>query len=94
MLSRLASGELTVGELATPLKMSLSAASKHVKVLEEAGLVHRTIAGRQHLCALEAGPLAPATEWLRFYERFWSRRVDSLERVLAAPIRKKQRRNQ
>src|SRR4051794_32807743 len=78
MLARLAGGELTVGELAAPLAMSLAAASKHVKVLERAGLVRRTIDGRRHVCRLEAAPLAAAADWLRFYERHWDERLDAL----------------
>ena len=78
MLGRLARGELTVGELAEPLDMTLAAASKHVKMLERAGLVHRTVDGRRHLCRLEPGPLASAYAWLRFYERFWTERLDAL----------------
>ena len=78
MLGRLAVGELTVGQLAEPLAMTLAAASKHVKVLERAGLVHRTVDGRRHVCRLEPGPLADAYAWLRFYERFWTERLDSL----------------
>jgi DNA-binding transcriptional ArsR family regulator len=79
MVARLARGELTVGQLAEPLTMSLAAASKHVKVLERAGLVHRAIDGRRHLCRLEPGPLASAYAWLRFYRRFWDQRLDALE---------------
>ncbi len=79
MLGRLAQGELTVGELAEPLTMSLAAASKHVKVLERAGLVQRTVDGRRHVCRLEPGPLASAYAWLRFYERYWNERLDALE---------------
>jgi DNA-binding transcriptional ArsR family regulator len=79
MLGRLASGALTVGELAEPLDMSLAAASKHVKVLEGAGLVRRTVDGRRHVCRLDAAPLASAAGWLRFYERFWAGRLDALE---------------
>jgi DNA-binding transcriptional ArsR family regulator len=82
MLGRLAAGELTVGELAQPLAMSLAAASKHVQVLERAGLVRRTIAGRRHVCRLEPGPLASAWAWLRFYERYWTERLDALEALL------------
>ncbi len=66
MLRRLAERVLTVGELAAPLAMSLSAASKHLRVLERAGLVRRTVVGRRHVCRLEPGPLASADEWLRF----------------------------
>jgi DNA-binding transcriptional ArsR family regulator len=81
MLGRLTEGELTVGELAEPLEMSLEAASKHVKVLERAGLVLKTAKGRRHVCRIEPGPLAPATEWLRFYEPFWVQRLDALEEL-------------
>jgi DNA-binding transcriptional ArsR family regulator len=84
MLGRLAQGDLTVGELAGPLVMSLAAASKHVKVLERAGLVRRTIAGRRHVCRLEPGPLASASAWLRFYERHWNERLDALEALFDA----------
>jgi DNA-binding transcriptional ArsR family regulator len=79
MVARLSEGELTVGELAEPLAMSLAAASKHVKVLENAGLLRRTISGRQHLCRLEPQPLATAHQWLSFYETFWSDRLDALD---------------
>jgi DNA-binding transcriptional ArsR family regulator len=82
MLRRLSGGELTVGELADPLAMSLAAASKHVKVLEQAGLVRRTVDGRRHVCRLEPRPLADATAWLRFYEEFWDTRLDALRGVL------------
>jgi DNA-binding transcriptional ArsR family regulator len=79
MLSRLAEGELTVGELAEPLAMTLAAASKHIKVLERVGLVEQTVTGRRHVCHLVALPLAPAAEWLHFYERHWTERLDALE---------------
>jgi DNA-binding transcriptional ArsR family regulator len=78
MLGRLAGHDLTVGELAEPLAMSLAAASKHIRVLERAGLVGRTIAGRRHVCRLEPAPLASADAWLRFYERYWTERLDVL----------------
>jgi DNA-binding transcriptional ArsR family regulator len=81
MLGRLAAGELTVGELAAPLTMSLAAASKHIQVLERAGLVRRTVDGRRHVCRLEPAPLASATAWLRFYERHWEERLDALDAV-------------
>jgi DNA-binding transcriptional ArsR family regulator len=79
MLGRLDVGELSVGELAEPLAMSLAAASKHVKVLERAGLVRRTVVGRRHICRLEPAPLVSAYAWLRFYERHWNERLDALE---------------
>jgi DNA-binding transcriptional ArsR family regulator len=84
MLGQLAERELTIGELATPFEMSLAGASKHVRVLENAGLVTRTIRGRTHLCRLEAARLAEADAWLRRYECFWSARLDSLEALLRA----------
>jgi DNA-binding transcriptional ArsR family regulator len=82
MLDALAGGERTVGELAEPFAMSLAGASKHIKVLENAGLIRREVRGRTHLCRLEPGPLASAYEWLGFYERFWTSRLDVLERLL------------
>lgn len=90
MLERLASSELSVGELAEPLSISLAAASKHVKVLEHAGLVVRTVVGRQHICRLDPKPLADVQDWLRFYERFWNQRLDELESILQ-PAHKKGR---
>jgi DNA-binding transcriptional ArsR family regulator len=85
MLRRLAGRELTVGELAAPLDMSLAAASRHVQVLEDAGLLRRTVQGRRHYCRLRPAPLASANEWLRFYERFWNERLDALDTVLSEP---------
>src|SRR5262245_33351688 len=82
MLRDLADGERTVGQLAQPFAISLAAASKHIKVLESAGLIRREVRGRTHLCRLDPGPLASAHEWLSFYERFWSGRLDVLERLL------------
>src|SRR5262245_60260972 len=82
MLHDLASGERTVSELAGPFAMSLAAASKHIKVLEGAGLIRREVRGRTHVCRLDPGPLASAHEWLGFYERFWTSRLDLLEQLL------------
>ena len=89
MLVRLASGELTVGQLAEPFDMSLEAASKHIKVLERAGLVRREVQGRRHLCTLSPEPLASAHAWLGFYERLWSARLDALEGLFAPASQKK-----
>lgn len=82
MLRALADGERTVSQLAEPFEMSLAAASKHIKALESAGLIRRQVRGRTHLCRLEPGPLASAHEWLSFYERFWTERLDVLARLL------------
>jgi DNA-binding transcriptional ArsR family regulator len=84
MLGHLADRELTIGELATPFSMSFAGASKHVRVLENAGLVSRTIRGRSHLCRLEAARLAEADAWLRRYARFWNEKLDALESLLLA----------
>jgi DNA-binding transcriptional ArsR family regulator len=82
MLHRLTDGDRSVSDLATPFNMSLAGASKHIKVLEGAGLVRRHIQGRTHICQLEAARLAEAQEWLRTYERFWTSRLDDLETIL------------
>jgi DNA-binding transcriptional ArsR family regulator len=82
MLRDLAGGARTVGQLAQPFAMSLAAASKHIKALENAGLVLREVRGRTHICRLDAGPLAGAREWLGFYERFWTERLDVLDALL------------
>jgi len=82
MLRDLAYGERTVSELAGPFAMSLAAASKHIRVLEGAGLIRREVRGRTHVCRLDPGPLASAHEWLGFYERFWTSRLDLLEQLL------------
>ncbi|MDP1582192.1 MAG: metalloregulator ArsR/SmtB family transcription factor [Bradyrhizobium sp.] len=84
MLGQLAERELTIGELATPFSMSFAGASKHVRVLENAGLVTRTIRGRSHLCRLEAARLAEANAWLRRYQHFWTAKLDTLEALLRA----------
>ena len=82
ILDRLAEGAATVNELAEPFDLQLPAVSKHIKVLETSGLIRREVRGRTHLCRLDPGPLASAHEWLGFYERFWSRRLDVLEELL------------
>lgn len=84
MLEQLAEGRRSVGELAQPFDMSLAAASKHIKVLERAGLVRREVRGRTHLCSLDARPMHGGLEWMRHYEQFWNRRLDDLEALLRA----------
>jgi len=82
MLRRLAQEDLTIGELAAPLRMSLAGASKHVKMLERAQLIRRTVEGRTHVCRLNPESMTEAFEWMRFYQRFWTDRLDALEREL------------
>lgn len=82
MLRDLARGERTVSQLAEPFSMSLAAASKHIKTLENAGLIRREVRGRTHLCRLDPEPLARAHDWLGFYERFWTESFDRLAELL------------
>ncbi|CAN0654554.1 metalloregulator ArsR/SmtB family transcription factor [Nitratireductor aquimarinus] len=89
MLHRLSAGKHSVSQLAEPFDMSLAGASKHVKVLEAAGLVSRHVEGRTHYCRLEAARLAEAQAWFRYYERFWSDRLDALQNILEAEDRQK-----
>ncbi len=80
----MADGECSVSELAKPFPMSLAAVSKHVRVLEESGLVRRTVQWRTHTCSLNARPLAAAQKWLVFYEGFWAERFDALDELFRA----------
>lgn len=82
MLRRLAARERTIGELAEPFRMSFAAASKHVRVLERAGLLRRKVEGRTHICRIATAPLAVADDWLRYYEKFWRGQLHALEAVL------------
>ena len=89
MLASLALGEKSVGELAAPFAMSFAGASKHVKVLESAGLVARRKVGRMQLCSLNAEPLAEAEQWLRQWEKFWTVQLDRLQVLVEADEEKK-----
>ena len=82
MLASLARGEKSIGELGEPFRMTFAGASKHVKVLEDAGLVGRRKVGRTHLIRLEAKPLEEAERWLRQWEKFWTARLDRLEALI------------
>ena len=84
MLRDLSKRERTVGELAAPFDITLAAASKHIKVLEAAGLVQRQVHGRVHTCRLDPTPLHAGLEWLRWSEQFWNARLDALEAALHA----------
>jgi DNA-binding transcriptional ArsR family regulator len=84
LLARLASGDATVTELAGPYDMSLAAVSKHLKVLEGAGLVSRGREAQWRPCHLEGAPLRAVSEWLDDYRRFWDRTLDSLADYLKA----------
>jgi DNA-binding transcriptional ArsR family regulator len=82
ILARLALGESSVTELARPFEMSMPAVSKHLKVLERAGLIARGREAQWRPCRLEAGPLKEAAIWIEEYRRFWSPYIDALERHL------------
>ena len=82
ILTRLARGESTVTALARPFKMSLPAISKHLRVLETAGLLSRERDGRIHRCRLNAKPMQDAHDWIRRYSRFWEKRLDALAEYL------------
>lgn len=82
ILMRLAQGEKSVNELVKPFKLSQPAISRHLKVLEQAGLVSTTVVAQKRMRRLEARPLAEATEWLERYRQFWDKRYRKLDAVL------------
>jgi DNA-binding transcriptional ArsR family regulator len=82
MLANLALGEKSIGELAEPFAMSFAGASKHVKVLEDAGLIARRKHGRTHLISIDAKPLEEAERWMRQWEKLWNVRLDRLEALI------------
>jgi DNA-binding transcriptional ArsR family regulator len=82
IVATLSDRDHTIGDLAAPLPMSLVAVSKHITVLERAGMLRRTRAGRAQVCTLLGQPLDDASGWLEHYRLFWAARVDSLERYL------------
>ena len=82
ILNSLANGESTVGELAKPYKISLAAVSKHLGVLEAAGLIDRTRVGSFQIVNLRAESLMSANEWLSYYEKFWDHKLDALQDLL------------
>lgn len=84
ILERLTTGHATVGELAKPFAVSRPAISKHLRVLERAGLVRRTKDGRISRCALDAVPMRDAAAWVQHYRTFWEQQLDALSRYLEA----------
>ena len=83
ILARLSQGEASVNELAEPFDMSLPAVSKHLKVLEKAGLITRSRSAQWRPCKLEAGPLEEVWGWVEAYRRFWEQSFDRLDEYLA-----------
>ena len=84
MLRALADGARSVSDLARPFDMTLAGASRHIRVLEDAGLIRREVRWRTHICHLEARALAEADAWLAQYRAFWTTRLDTLETLLRA----------
>jgi DNA-binding transcriptional ArsR family regulator len=82
LLARLAVRPAMITELAKPFDMSLPAVSRHIRVLEDAGLVARNVDGRVHECSLAAAPLKRADAWLVYYRRFWQGNLEALERYV------------
>ena len=82
MLQRLTKGEMPVMELAEPFDISKPAVTKHLKVLENAGLLRRQIVGRNHRCRLVPQPLSDVAVWIAFYENFWNKKFDALDKYL------------
>lgn len=85
ILARLAQADARVTEIAADFPVSLNAVSKHIKMLERAELVRRTVNGRDHVLSLNAEAMAGAAEWIEFYRQFWEDRLASLERFVTAP---------
>jgi DNA-binding transcriptional ArsR family regulator len=83
MLASLAQGERSIGELAAPFAMSFAGASKHVRMLEKAGLIERRRSGRQMICRARPKALREADAWLRQWEALWIESLDKLEALLA-----------
>ena len=79
ILARLAQSDARVTELASAFPISLNSTSKHIRILERAGLVTRSVQGREHLLSLNAAPMAEAAEWMEFYRRYWAGRLAALE---------------
>jgi DNA-binding transcriptional ArsR family regulator len=84
ILRRLASGEARVTEVAEPFGISLNSVSKHIRLLERAGLVRRRVSGRDHFLSLEPRPFDELTRWMQETRAFWNARLDNLEAVLRA----------
>jgi DNA-binding transcriptional ArsR family regulator len=84
ILKRLASGDARVTEVAAPFDISLNSVSKHIRILERAGLVRRRVAGRDHFLSLEREPFDELTEWMLKTSAFWTERLDDLEAALRA----------
>jgi DNA-binding transcriptional ArsR family regulator len=93
ILHRLADGPARVTEIAAPFDMSLNAVSKHLKVLEGAGLIDRDVQGRDHVIRFRGDPLRMVSNWVHEYERFWTERLDNLEEFFKNKKKEKERKS-
>ena len=91
ILMRLASGDARVTEVAEPFDISLNSVSKHIRLLERAGLVRRRVAGRDHFLSLQREPFDELTKWMLDTREFWNQRLDALEAALRADKPKRRR---
>jgi len=92
ILARLADSDARVTDIASAFPISLNSTSKHIRVLEGAGLVRRSVHGREHILSLDAAPLADAAEWIEHYHRFWSDQLASLDAFVTPQKKKKKKR--
>jgi len=90
ILAALVRKPATVSQIAAPFPVSLNAISKHILVLERAGLVRREVVGREHHCRFDAAPLRSASVWLDHYRKFWDIRLDALERHIVSKRTKRE----
>jgi DNA-binding transcriptional ArsR family regulator len=94
ILAQLTAGDARVGDVAEPFEMSLNAVSKHLKVLEGAGLVRREVRGREHWLSFDGEPLTAASDWIDHYRKFWEGRLDALAEFLRNNKSKMQEKHQ
>lgn len=92
ILARLARSDARVTDLAAAFPISLNSTSKHIRALERAGLVRRSVQGREHVLSLDAAPLAEAAEWIGHYRRFWEERLEALDAFVTGGAKRPQRR--
>jgi DNA-binding transcriptional ArsR family regulator len=86
ILTRLSTADERVTDVARHFSISLNSVSKHVRVLEQAGLVHRSVQGRNHVLSLNAAPMAEAADWIEYYRVFWTDRLASLDRFVTGTL--------
>ncbi len=94
ILARLSLADARVTEVAADFPISLNSVSKHVRMLERAGLVRRTVQGRDHVLSLDAAPLADAAKWIAYYRRFWDERLKALEQLMKQKHQRPKKRKQ